>query len=188
MTAGPKPGNVRIAEFSATDLRPRLREALQIYADAMGYPQGTVEARAPMWLAHMLRQGWRCVVALDERGLLAGVAYGYRGTPGQWWYEQVRSGLANNRNDEVAANWMADYFELTELHVRPDQQGNGAGERLLRELVRPVHAETVLLSTPEGDTRAWRLYRRLQFADVLRGHRFAGDPRPFAVLGRSLPL
>ena len=50
----------------------------------------------------------------------------------------------------------------------------------------------VLLSTPEyGDQppgRAWQLYRRLGFRDVLRDHRFTGDFRPFAVLGRELPL
>ena len=50
----------------------------------------------------------------------------------------------------------------------------------------------MLLSTPEHGAappgRAWRLYRRLGFRDVLRDHRFTGDSRPFAVLGRELPL
>ena len=50
----------------------------------------------------------------------------------------------------------------------------------------------MLLSTPEHlprpPSRAWQLYRRLGFVDVLREHRFAGDSRLFAVLGRSLPL
>jgi ribosomal protein S18 acetylase RimI-like enzyme len=50
----------------------------------------------------------------------------------------------------------------------------------------------VLLSTPEYGPhtpgRAWRLYRRMGFNDVLREHRFTGDARPFAVLGRELPL
>jgi ribosomal protein S18 acetylase RimI-like enzyme len=50
----------------------------------------------------------------------------------------------------------------------------------------------VLLSTPEygaaAPGRAWRLYRRAGFQDVLRQHRFTGDARPFAVLGRRLPL
>jgi hypothetical protein len=50
----------------------------------------------------------------------------------------------------------------------------------------------VLLSTPEhgprAPGRAWRLYRRLGFEDVLRDHLFTGDLRPFAVLGRTLPL
>ena len=48
-----------------------------------------------------------------------------------------------------------------------------------------------MLSTPEtygGSNRAWRLYRRLGFTDIIRGYYFAGDPRPFAILGRSLPL
>jgi hypothetical protein len=50
---------------------------------------------------------------------------------------------------------------------------------------------TTLLSTPEGDeagSRAWRLYRRFEFVDVVRNLRFPGDARTFAVLGRSLPL
>ena len=49
----------------------------------------------------------------------------------------------------------------------------------------------VLLSTPEvaaEANRAWRLYRRLGFTDVLRDFHFAGDSRPFAVLGAKLPL
>ncbi len=50
----------------------------------------------------------------------------------------------------------------------------------------------MLLSTPEhapaSPGRAWRLYRRYGFRDVLREHLFTGDPRPFAVLGRELPL
>ena len=49
----------------------------------------------------------------------------------------------------------------------------------------------VLLSTPESNgesNRAWRLYRRLGFNDVIRGYHFTGDPRAFAILGRQLPL
>ena len=49
----------------------------------------------------------------------------------------------------------------------------------------------VLLSTPEvagEENRAWSLYRRFGFSDVLRNYTFAGDPRPFAFLGRELPL
>ena len=85
-----------------------------------------------------------------------------------------------------------DYFELTELHVRPDAQGGGLGEGLLRALLAGTDRGHVLLSTPEHGPRppgrAWRLYRRLGFRDVLRDHLFTGDARPFAVLGRDLPL
>jgi ribosomal protein S18 acetylase RimI-like enzyme len=86
---------------------------------------------------------------------------------------------------------MTSYFELTELHIRPDAQGHGLGEALARRLLAGRGEPHVLLSTPEinGESnRAWRLYRRLGFNDVIRGYHFAGDPRPFAILGRSLPL
>jgi ribosomal protein S18 acetylase RimI-like enzyme len=178
----------RFVELTVDELRSRLAEALDIYVSAMRYPPGTAEQRAPMWLAHMLRQDWRCVAALDGDGSLIGISYGYRGATGQWWHEQVRRGLVTSAGAATVDTWMTDYFELTELHVRPTAQGRGLGEGLLRHLLDGVRANTTLLSTPEGTSRAWRLYRRLGFQDVLRDYLFAGDPRPFAVLGHQLPL
>ncbi|MGH3950879.1 MAG: GNAT family N-acetyltransferase [Pseudonocardiaceae bacterium] len=178
------------AALSPAVFRRRLPEAMSLYVDAMRYPPGTAEQRSPMWLAHMLRDGWRNVAAIDPEGTLLGLAYGYRGLPGQWWHEQVRKGLADrlHARPERPSSWLDDYFELTELHVRPECQGHGIGGDLLRTLLAEVPQSRVLLSTPEGRTRAWRLYRRLGFEDVLRDYRFAGDPRPFAILGRALPL
>ena len=186
MTASPQ--TERLVEFTAETLRARLPEALNLYVTAMRYPSGTAQQRAPMWLAHMIRAGWRCVGALDQDGALVGVCYGYRGAAGQWWHEQVRRGLTAVSTPTVVDEWMHDYFELTELHVLPEAQGRGIGERLLRGLLDGVGSDRVLLSTPEGPSRAWRLYRRVGFQDVLRHYQFAGDPRPFAVLGRSLPI
>ncbi len=80
---------------------------------------------------------------------------------------------------------------MTELHVHPSAQGHRLGERLLRRLLADRPERGVLLSTPEvseEDNRAWRLYRRTGFRDVVRHFTFAGDRRPFAVLGRGLPL
>ena len=187
MTAVPSP-HAQLVELSADALRTRLYEAISLYVAAMRYPKGTEEQRAPMWLAHMLRADWRCVAALDRDDRLVGICYGYRGAPDQWWHEQVRRGITRLHGTAVADEWMRDYFELTELHVRPECQGRGTGEDLLRHLLAAVRTRHVLLSTPEGTTRAWRLYRRVGFQDVLRDYRFTGDPRPFAVLGRTLPL
>lgn len=170
-------------------LRERLSEALRLYVTAMRYPPGTAMQRAPMWLEHILRPGWRCIGAYAEDGTMVGVAYGYLGAAGQWWHEQVRKGLNTRMSDDDARAWLADYFELTELHVHPDAQGHGIGEQLLRMLLSdPAPAGRVLLSTPEGPSRAWRLYTRVGFSPLLRHYRFAGDPREFAVLGRPLPL
>ncbi|WP_142278162.1 GNAT family N-acetyltransferase, partial [Mycobacterium avium] len=89
------------------------------------------------------------------------------------------------------ARLMNDYFELTELHIHPRAQGRGLGEALARRLLAGRAEKNVLLSTPETNgepNRAWRLYRRLGFTDIIRRYHFAGDPRPFAILGRELPL
>ncbi|OZM74449.1 GNAT family N-acetyltransferase [Amycolatopsis antarctica] len=177
----------RFESLSPDEFRERLPEALQIYVRAMHYPPGTAEQRAPMWLTHVLREGWRCIAALAADGTLLGLAYGYHGRAGQWWHEQVRRGLAE-RQVAPETDWLGNYFELTEIHVSPDSQGSGIGEDMLRRLLDGVPDAHVLLSTPEGTSRAWKLYRRLGFADVLRDYHFAGDPRPFAILGRSLPL
>lgn len=188
MTAAPP--KVRVVRLTPSELLDRLTEALGVYVTAMRYPRSAVRQRAPLWREHTFRLGWRAVGALDERNALVGLGYGYRGARGQWWHEEVRRGLLGTSPDGLP--WLADYFELTELHVLPRAQGAGLGEQLLRTLVSGCDQGSVLLSTPELDparpARAWRLYRRLGFVDVLREHRFAGDPRPFAVLGRSLPL
>ncbi|QGK69439.1 GNAT family N-acetyltransferase [Allosaccharopolyspora coralli] len=188
MTAAPSPRHDRVVDLSADQFRARMDEALGLYITAMGYPAGTSAHRAPMWSAHVLRPGWRSVGALNSADELVGVGYGYLGASGQWWHEQVRRGLLAAGDAAAVENWMTDYFELTELHVHPDSQGGGLGEALLRRLLEGAPGTSVLLSTPEGPTRAWKLYRRVGFVDVLRDYRFTGDPRPFAVLGRSLPL
>ncbi|BBZ04023.1 N-acetyltransferase [Mycolicibacterium chitae] len=201
-----------LIDLSPNDMQRRLREALHIYVDAMRYPRGTENQRESMWLEHMRRQGWKAVAAVQtgdpdpaapgsatdptEADLTAapllGVAYGYCGAPDQWWQQQVLQGLRRSGMPlESIEQLMHDYFELTELHIHPRAQGQGLGEALTRRLLSDRTEANVLLSTPEingEDNRAWRLYRRLGFADVIRGYHFAGDPRPFAILGRSLPL
>ncbi|MEB3034629.1 GNAT family N-acetyltransferase [[Mycobacterium] nativiensis] len=184
----------------------RLGEALRVYVTAMGYPPGTENQRAAMWLDHTRRRGWRAVAALAEPAepadedhrpngtgaRLLGVAYGYSGAPDQWWQQQVVLGLRRRGlPGPDIMRLMNSYFELTELHVLPSAQGSGLGEALARRLLAGRPEANVLLSTPEisGEgNRAWRLYRRLGFIDVIRGHQFTGDPRPFAILGRTLPL
>ncbi len=188
-------------------MQHRLGEALEIYVDAMRYPRGTESQRASMWLEHTRRRGWRAVAAVETAGgeaggeagpgglvaaPLLGVAYGYCGAPDQWWQQQVVRGLHRVGFPHTDITRLtSNYFELTELHIHPRAQGRGLGEALARRLLSDRDEANVLLSTPEinGEAnRAWRLYRRLGFTDIIRGYHFAGDPRAFAILGRPLPL
>lgn len=183
------PPRSRLVALTPDALAARVSEALDVYVSAMGYPRSTARQRRSLWLDHTRRPGWRAMAWIDPAGTLLGIAYGYCGGAGQWWYDEVRRGLGDG---PAAGYWLSDYFELTELHVRPDAQGARLGEGLLRGLLADTGRSKVLLSTPEyGDGppgRAWRLYRRTGFEDLLRNHRFTGDSRPFAVLGRRLPL
>ena len=172
-------------------MRSRLTEAMALYAEAMQYPPEAGQHRAGFAVAHTRRAGFRGMAALVDSGdfagpdgALIGFAYGYATAPGQWWHDQVRAALP----PALVREWLAGCFELSELHVRPAWQGRGIGRALLTALVDGLPQRTVLLSTPEGDTRAWRLYRSLGFVDLVRHHLFPGDSRPFAVLGIRLPL
>jgi ribosomal protein S18 acetylase RimI-like enzyme len=195
-----------LIDLSPEDMQRRLPDALRVYVDAMRYPRGTEEQRAALWLEHTRRQGWKAVAAVEfetaddttptradlVNATLLGIAYGYCGAPDQWWQQQVVSGLHRvGASREHITELMSSYFELTELHIEPRAQGRGLGEALARRLLADRGESHVLLSTPEinGEAnRAWRLYRRLGFTDVIRGYHFAGDPRAFAILGRPLPL
>ncbi|QUR67975.1 GNAT family N-acetyltransferase [Mycobacterium spongiae] len=195
------------------DMKRRLGDALTVYVDAMHYPKGAEKQRAAMWLEHIGRRGWQAVAAVEveastsngpgdtqqepsaaelSNAPILGVAYGYPGAPGQWWQQQVVLGLQRSGFPALAiTRLMSSYFELTELHIHPRAQGHGLGEALARRLLAGRDEDYVLLSTPETDgeaNRAWKLYRRLGFTDIIRRYHFAGDPRAFAILGRTLPL
>ncbi len=207
--------SVRLVDLTADDVRGWLGPALDVYVSAMNYPRGTQTHRAPLWQDHMNRPGWQALGAVrsttptpvspptgrssdppvlvgSTTETLVGIGYGYRGAEDQWWNQQLRAGLrlggyTRTQIDEITH----DYFELTELHVHPSMQGTGTGQLMLTRLLRDRPEDSVLLSTPEvpgDDNRAWRLYRRLGFGDMLRHFSFTGDPRPFAVLGRRLPI
>ncbi|MDR3657551.1 MAG: GNAT family N-acetyltransferase [Mycobacterium sp.] len=196
-----------LIDLPPNDMERRLSDALGVYVDAMRYPRGTESQRAAMWLEHIRRRGWQGVGVVEadvaegqdapsaaelSDAPLLGVAYGYPGAPGQWWQQQVVLGLQRGGlPPQEIAGLINSYFELTELHIHPRVQGRGLGEALARRLLARRTEENVLLSTPETDgepNRAWRLYRRLGFTDIIRRYHFAGDPRAFAILGRALPL
>jgi ribosomal protein S18 acetylase RimI-like enzyme len=179
----PVPPSLRLRTLEPSAFVLRLPELIAVYVAAMRYPDGVASARAALWQEHSRRAGFACVVAVDSDDRIRGLAYGYTGRSGQWWFSEVERGLGSKDSP-----WLADYLELTELHVRPDSQGAGIGQSLLTALLTGRPEKAVLLSTPEGTNRAWRLYRRMGFVDVLRHYRFTGDPRPFGVLGRVLPL
>ena len=184
MSALPAAADVRIESWTGPELAQRINEAMAIYVVAMNYPTYAGAQRSVTAQGHTGYDGFACRAALRPDGRLVGFGYGYTSKPGQWWHDLVRRAVT----DEFAAEWLPDAFELSEMHVLPHYQGAGIGRRLLTSLAAAIPHRSMLLSTPDADTRAFRLYRSVGFADLARGHRFPGDARPFAVLGAWLPL
>jgi ribosomal protein S18 acetylase RimI-like enzyme len=176
--------DVQIREWSGPELSARVNDAMAIYVLAMNYPGYAGSQRSVTTRRHTTNRGFTCRAALRPDGTLVGFAYGYTTAAGQWWHDLVRKALP----PRAAAEWMVDAFELSEIHVLPTYQAHGIGRQILLSLAAGVPHRSMLLSTPDADTRAFRLYRALGFQDLARNYLFPGDARPFAVLGARLPL
>ena len=122
---------MRLVPWKPDDLLRRLDDVVAVYGEAMGYRAELLETRRGYIAAHVRRPGFRAVATLTTDGQLAGFGYGYLSGPGQWWHDQVRSAL----DREARKTWLADCFEVVELHVRPTAQGHGVGARQLRALL-----------------------------------------------------
>lgn len=173
-----------IQVWSGREFTARVEDAMSIYVQAMQYPRATGAQRAVTARRHAANEGFCCRAALAPDDTLVGFGYGYTTRPGQWWHDLVRKAMTR----DAAADWLAESFELSELHVLPDYQGHGIGRRLLASVAEGTPHGAMLLSTPDADTRAFRLYQRAGFVDLARHYLFPGDARPFAVLGARLPL
>ena len=172
---------VRVVELDRRELGARADEVLDVYAEAMEVSAATARSRRGILASHLDRDGLRALAALDGDRMV-GIAYGYLGAPGQWWHDQVQAALTPDQ----AADWLADAFEVCELHVRPALHGTGLGRSLLAGLLSRTTARTAVLTTPDSETRARRFYRSGGWVDLRSGLRFPGDPRLFAVLGLRL--
>ncbi|HEY1487109.1 MAG TPA: GNAT family N-acetyltransferase [Micromonosporaceae bacterium] len=177
---------MRLVAWRADDFLHRLDDVVEVYGQAMNYGPAMLDSRRGYMATHVHRSGFRAVATTDETGQVYGFGYGYTSRDGQWWHDQVRAGMRRDQR----RRWLTDCFEIVELHVRPAAQGHGIGAAQLTSLLRMSTARRVLLSTPEADeekSRAWRLYRRFGFVDLLRDFYFPGDERPFAILGHEMP-
>ena len=152
--------------------------AAEIYGAAMSRTPDLVLQRRDIMAGHVDRQGFVAAAAMHGDRLV-GFGYGYHGRPGEWWHDVVGSALGRERSRE----WLADAFELAELHVSPDHQGRGVGRQLLDTVVGAAGGRTVVLSTHDRETVARALYRSVGFVDLLRDFRFPGSPEVYAVLG-----
>lgn len=112
------------------------------------------------------RRGGCTAIAESGDGALLGFAFGHGFDPGQWWPRLIALAL----DDAGLSAWHRDAFELLEIHVDPDWQGQGIGTALLGEICARCDASTVLLGTSAAHSnRAAGWYARAGFIDLLPG-------------------
>ena len=202
-----------LREFGRARFLAELDGLLALYGAAMRPPPEQVPGRRAIMERHTQFPSFRCVAVTLPAGpaggtgsgagtagpapravsgargdVLAGFAYGFHGVTGQWWHDLVRGALASSGGNVFAQDWLADSFEVAEVHVHPDYQGRGLGRWLVPALAHPRLERTALLSTQDTESRARRLYRSIGFADLIAGYRFPGTDPPYAVMGAVLPL
>ena len=181
---------VTFTELGAAEFRPSINRFITVYKAAMNPPERMLAGRESILARHATNPGFRALTAvLTGRGaaVLAGFTYGFHGVPGQWWHDIVAAALAMSSPPGRSA-WLADSFEVAELHVLPAYQGYGIGRELLLRLTSDRPEQTAVLSTADAESRARRLYRGVGFTDLLTGFRFSGAEPPYAVMGATLPL
>ena len=81
-----------------------------------------------------------------------------------------------------------DSFEIAEVHVYQQYQRGGIGTAMLLSLTAGRPERTAVLSTPDRDSTARRLYRRMGFSELLTSYSFPGGSPPYFVMGAELPL
>jgi ribosomal protein S18 acetylase RimI-like enzyme len=197
----------RIKAIDVEHFGPLAADAASIYGAAMHRSPEVVVQRRDLIAVHMSYRGFVASGAFetasgafdtasgafdtasgafdgvtDVRSRLVGFGYGYRGAPGQWWYDIVAGALGR----ESAARWLSEGFELAELHVLPDQQGRGLGRELLTDVLSRAEAPHAVLSTPDLESAARVLYRSYGFSDLRCGFRFPGSPEAYAIMGVDL--
>lgn len=180
---------VHVEPIDAGGLSRYAAVAATIYGAAMQRSPEVVVQRREVITSHLRNPGLVAALARrtpdtddtaadDDAASIVGFGYGYRGVPGQWWYDVVARALGRDQTRQ----WLRDGFELAELHVLPDHQGAGAGSALLDDILARTDARHVLLSTPDAESRARRLYRSRGFVDLLRGFHFPGSSEAYAVM------
>jgi ribosomal protein S18 acetylase RimI-like enzyme len=155
--------------------------AASIYGAAMERPPEVVVQRRDIIAVHVGYRGFVSAGAFDGDELV-GFGYGYRGAAGQWWHDIVAGALGR----DGSKRWLRDSFELAELHVLPDYQGRGGGRRLLTDVLSRAGAAHAVLSTPDAESPARKLYRSYGFSDLRGDFRFPGSPEGYAIMGVDL--
>jgi GNAT superfamily N-acetyltransferase len=135
-----------------------------------------LRARLP---GHAVVDGFVAVVARSGADPV-GLAYGYNGETGRWWSTQIERALARGERRE----WLGEWFEVVEIAVRPDHQGQGIGSRVHDRLLAEAGWPRALLTARADDPDVRGFYERRGWRAVKTGIRLGGGEQAWVLYGR----
>jgi GNAT superfamily N-acetyltransferase len=125
---------------------------------------------------------YRCVIAKDSEGVIAGFVYGYLSQPGRWWHDTVAPAIREHGKGE----YLNDAFEFVEFAVLPEFQGRGIGTALHDRILSQTSQAHALLSTDAETNPAHDLYLRLGWIDLVPKFMYPGGGGAAVLMGLDL--
>ena len=96
-----------LAELTRPDFLVRIDDFLAIYAAAMDAKPDELPSRLAIMERHAGNPGFRALaVTAGEPARFVAFTYGFRGRPGQWWHDVVRSGISARSGVTAALTWL----------------------------------------------------------------------------------
>ena len=178
-----------LSELTSRQFLGAIETSLAIYGNAMAADPVLLPGRRDLMRRHASYPSFRALQArISQAEPVVGFAYGFHGCRGQWWYDAVWNAMVRSIGAAATADWLSNCLEVAELHVLSSHQRAGVGTALLTTLTGGRPERTAVLSTPDRDTTARRLYRRMGFVELVTGYSFPGGSPPYIVMGADLPL
>lgn len=155
---------------------PEMEGAIRVFMNTWKRSRGEV---VPFFRQHQSYPDYCGLVAVVN-GDVAGMAFGTRSEPGQWWHDKV---AAHVGYDHPA---LQDAWVLTEFAVAAPYRDHGVGSLIHDALLEMQPCPRVLLSTGVDNSRARAFYEHRGWQYLHPGFVFYPGDRPFVIMHKEL--
>lgn len=128
----------------------------------------------------MEKKGFLCFGAVDTTKKLQGFCFGWESVAGGKFNTRVKNLLGDE-----AKNWLEDCFEIVDIAVSPNYQGQGIGKKLLQYVLDKITNKRVLLQTHQEDTVASKMYIKQGWQTIVDQFEIS-EGKYFRIFGKTL--
>lgn len=155
--------------YRSTEILECLEELIPVYQAAFNASGEKVDRFKAQVKSAVQRCVNPVVVVLYEDGSPVGAVWGIDFVPGNWLSQQISDELPTGRN------WHDGTFEVNDIFVVPERQGNGKGQELMMGLESYCADRTILLCTSRNNNgRVLDFYHQLGYEPIIDSVRLGG--------------